>query len=103
MIVELQEALFGVALNAAIVGVPLDVMERHFFPDGETRVPPWSPGYPYLLREAIEDIKAVAIERCGVPVEVVEAWGPIGIHDALAAAARIKGSAERASAEEGLV
>ena len=35
-IIELQEALFGVALNAALVGVPLDVMERHFFPDGET-------------------------------------------------------------------
>jgi hypothetical protein len=52
-----------------------------------------------LLRE---DIKAAAIERCGVPVEVVEAWGPIGIHDALAAASRIKKhSAERASAEKG--
>ena len=102
MIVELQEALFGVALNAALVGVPLDVMDRHFHPDGETRVSPRSPGYPCLLREAIEDIKAAAIERCGVPPEVVEAWGPIGIHDALAAAAKIKDrSADRGSAEKG--
>ena len=90
---ELQEALFGVALNAALVGVPLDVMERHFFPDGETRVPPGSRGYPCLLREAIEDIKTAAIERCGVPPEVVEAWGPIGIEDALAAAERLNNSA----------
>ena len=88
-IMELQETLFGVALNAVLVGVPLDVMDRHFHPDGETRTPPWSPGYPCLLREAIEDIRAAAIERCGVPPEVVEAWGPIGIHDALVAAERL--------------
>ena len=56
-IIELQEALFGIALNAVLVGVPLDIMDRHFHPDGETRVPPWSPGYPSLLREAIEDIR----------------------------------------------
>lgn len=85
-IIELQEALFGVALNAALVGVPLDVMDRHFHPNGETRTPPGSRGYPCLLREAIEDIKTAATERCGVPPEVVDAWGPIGIHDALAAA-----------------
>lgn len=85
-IIELQETLFGIALNAVLVGVPLDIMDRHFHPDGETRVPPWSPGYPSLLREAIEDIKTAATERCGVPPEVVDAWGPIGIHDALAAA-----------------
>ncbi len=89
-IIELQEALFGVALNAVLVGVPLDLMDRHFHPDGETRLPPWSPGYPCLLREAIEDIRAVAIERCGVPAKVVETWGPIGIHDALAAAEGLK-------------
>ena len=88
-IIELQETLFGIALNAVLVGVPLDIMDRHFHPDGETRVPPWSPGYPSLLREAIEDIKAVAIERCGVPAEVVLTWGPIGIQDALAAAERL--------------
>ncbi len=88
-IIELQEALFGIALNAVLVGVPLDVMDRHFHRDGETRVPPWSPGYPCLLREAIEDIKAAAVEKCGVPPEVVETWGPIEIHDALAAAERL--------------
>ena len=43
-IIELQETLFGIALNAVLVGVPLDIMDRHFHPDGETRVPPWSPG-----------------------------------------------------------
>jgi len=80
-IVELEEVLFG---------VPLDVMERHFFPDGETKVPPGSRGYPCLLRE---DIKTAAIERCGVPPEVVEAWGPIGIEDALAAAERLNNRA----------
>ncbi len=89
-IMELQEALVGIALNAVLVGVPLDVMDRHFHPDGETRVPPWSPGCPSLLREALEDIKAAAIERCGVPAEVVETWGPVGIHDALAAAEGLK-------------
>ncbi len=92
-IIELQEALCGVALNAALVGVPLDVMNRHFHPNGETRTPPGSRGYPCLLREAIEDIMAAAIERCGVPPEVVEAWGPIGIEDALAAAERLNNSA----------
>ncbi len=88
-ITELQEALFGIALNAVLVGVPLDVMDRHFHANGETRVPPWSPSYPCLLREAIEDIRTAAIERCGVPAEVVEAWGPIEIHDALAAAEQL--------------
>ncbi len=101
-IIELQEALFGIALNAVLVGVPLDVMDRHFHRDGETRVPPWSPGYPCLLREAIEDIRAAAIERCGVPPEVVLTWGPIGMDDALAAAEMINNlSAERAEAAEG--
>ena len=98
-IIELQEALFGVALNAALVGVPLDVMDRHFHPNGETRTPPGSRGYPCLLREAIEDIKTAAAERCGVPPEVVETWGPIGIHDALAAAEGLK---ERAGSRRDL-
>ena len=40
-------------------------------------------------REAIEDIRAAAIERCGVPAEVVLTWGPIGMQDALAAAERL--------------
>ncbi len=88
-IIELQEALFGIAINAVLVGVPLDVMDRHFHRDGETRVSPQSPGYPCLLREAIEDIKEAAVEKCGVPPEVVETWGPIEIHDALAAAERL--------------
>ncbi len=101
-IMELQETLFGIALNAVLVGVPLDVMDRHFHRDGETRVPPWSPGYPCLLREAIEDIRAAAIERCGVPPEVVHTWGPVGLRDALAAAERLHElSAKRARAAEG--
>ncbi len=103
-IIELQETLCGVALNAVLVGVPLDVMDRHFHRDGETRVPPWSPGYPCLLREAIEDIKAAAIERCGVPAEVVLTWGPIGMDDALAAAERLNSRAgTRRDPDEGAV
>ena len=88
-ITELQEALFGIALNAALVGVPLAVMDRHFHRDGRPRASPYSPGYPCLLREAIGDIRAAAIDECGVPPEVVESWAPIGIHDALAAAERL--------------
>jgi hypothetical protein len=103
-IIELQEALFGIALNAAIVGVPLDVMDRHFHRDGRTRVSPQSPGYPCLLREAIEDIKAAAIERCGVPAEVVLTWGPIGVDDALAAAERLNNRARmRRDPDQGAV
>ncbi len=101
-ITELQETLFGIALNAVLVGVPLDVMERHFHADGRTKVPPHSPGYPSLLREAIEDIKVAAIERCGVPAEVVLTWGPIGMQDALAAAERLNDRAgTRRDAAEG--
>ena len=92
-ITRLEEALFGIALNAVIVGVPLDVMERHFHRDGRPRASAKSPGYACLLREAADDIKAAAIDQCGVPPEVVEAWGPIGINDALAAAERLKARA----------
>ena len=99
----LEEELLGVALNALIARVPLGVMDRHFHRDGRTKVSPRSPGYPCLLREAIEDIKAAVIEQCGVPVEVVRTWGPIGMRDALAAVERLNElSAERAEATDEL-
>ncbi len=89
-ITRLEEALLGIALCGAIAGVPLDVMRRHFYRDGRPRASAKSPGYACLLREAADDIKAAAIDVCRVPPEVVDAWGPIGIDDALVAAERLK-------------
>ena len=77
-------------------------MDRHFHRDGRTKVSSRSPGYACLLHEAMDDIRTAAIGECGVPPEVVRTWGPIGIHDALAAAERLNDlSAARADRDEG--
>ena len=90
----------GVALNAVLVGVPLSVMERHFHGDGRPKHTRSSRGHACLLAEAIDDIRAAAVEECGVPPEVVESWGPIGVDDALAAAERL-GDRARARRDDG--
>lgn len=84
---DLETALVGLTLRAILAGTPTDVLDRHFLPTGELRVPCGGREYRNLLRAAAADVRAAAISMGHAP-EIVDSWGPLPVATVLATGER---------------
>jgi len=100
---ELAAELAGLMLHALLARVPLDCLDCHLRAANDPALPAGSRGYARLLKAAIADLRAAAVE-CGHPPDAVRTWGPVPVPVVLAIGeGLLDGRTQRLLAEMGLL